>query len=113
MSKTPHQPSARRTAARLEWPGCQRDVVRRLEFATCTRWHPGTACAALGDKLSARPEGLYRLKGFVLTDDGGYEVQVVGRYVEARPARTDRTRLVGLGPADRVSRDQIEAWWSS
>ncbi|TNF59298.1 MAG: GTP-binding protein [Rhodobacteraceae bacterium] len=69
--------------------------------------------AALVDKLSARPEGLYRLKGFVLTDDGGCEVQVVGRYVEARRAETDRTRLVGLGPADRVSRDQIEAWWSA
>ncbi|MDA0961434.1 MAG: GTP-binding protein [Proteobacteria bacterium] len=69
--------------------------------------------AALGDKLAARPEGLYRLKGFVLTDDGGYAVQVVGAHVEARRAPTDRTRLVALGPADRVSRDQIEAWWSA
>ena len=69
--------------------------------------------AALGDKLAARPDGLYRLKGFVLTDDGGYAVQVVGRYVEARRAPTDRTRLVALGPADRVTRDQIDAWWRS
>jgi len=69
--------------------------------------------AWLGDRLAARPDGLYRLKGFVLTDDGGYEVQVVGAHVEARRAATNRTRLVALGPADRISRAQIEAWWSA
>lgn len=68
--------------------------------------------AALGDKLNTRPDGLYRLKGFVLTNDGAYEVHVVGRYVEARRApMASRTTLVALGPADRVSRDEIEAWW--
>ena len=35
------------------------------------------------------------------------------RYSYGRRAPTDRTRLVALGPADRVSRDQIEAWWSA
>lgn len=70
--------------------------------------------AALGDKLNARPDGLYRLKGFVLTDDGPYEIHVVGQYVEARrsPDAT-RTMLVGLGPADRLTRDEIERWWQS
>lgn len=67
----------------------------------------------MGEKLESRPEGLYRLKGFVLTDDGGYEVHVVGRYVSARRAKTDRTLLVGLGPADRISPDAIEAWWAA
>ncbi|MEY8829124.1 GTP-binding protein [Sedimentitalea sp. XS_ASV28] len=65
----------------------------------------------MGEKLANRPHGLYRLKGFVLTDDGGYEVHVVGQYVKANRARTDRTRLVALGPADRISPDDIEAWW--
>lgn len=66
---------------------------------------------ALGEKLDARPPGLYRLKGHVLTDDGGYEVHVVGQYVSARRAQTDGTRLVGLGLAHQVTRDDIDAWW--
>ncbi len=69
--------------------------------------------AAMGEKLETRPEGLYRLKGFILTDDGGYEVHVVGRYVSAKRAQTDKTILVGLGPADRISHDAIEKWWTA
>ena len=49
----------------------------------------------------------------MLTDDGGYEVQVVGAHVDARRAATDRTRLVALGPADRITPEQIAAWWES
>ncbi len=67
---------------------------------------------ALGDKLSERPEGLYRMKGFVLTTGGAYELHIVGRHVEARRCDADETILVGLGPEKRVSRTQIEAWWS-
>lgn len=68
--------------------------------------------AAMGALLRTRPEGLYRLKGFVLTDDGSYEIHVVGRHVQARRTAAPRTALVGLGPADRVTRPQIEAWWA-
>jgi G3E family GTPase len=67
---------------------------------------------ALGDRLERRPEGLYRLKGHILTDDGGYEVHIVGSYVSARRAETDRTRLVALGPANRITREDITLWWS-
>ncbi|MEP3330990.1 GTP-binding protein [Sedimentitalea sp.] len=66
---------------------------------------------AMGDKLANRPHGLYRLKGFIQTDDGGYEVHVVGQFVKAKRAQTDRTTLVGLGSAARISRDEIETWW--
>ena len=70
--------------------------------------------AQLGDKLAQRPAGLYRLKGIVVTDDGPYEVHVVGQYVSARRTRTgDETRLVGLGPAARITRDEIAQWWGS
>lgn len=69
--------------------------------------------AALADKLDNRPAGLYRLKGFILTDDGGYEVHIVGQYVSARRAQTDRTRLVALGLAERITRDQIAHWWQA
>ena len=68
--------------------------------------------AALGEALANRPDGLYRLKGFILTDDGPYETHVVGRYVEARRAPSGRTTLVALGPSDRISPDDIETWWS-
>ena len=68
--------------------------------------------AELGEKLESRPNALYRLKGMILTDDGGYEVHVVGGYVSARRAQTDRTMLVALGPANQISRDDIETWWS-
>lgn len=67
---------------------------------------------ALGDKLADRPEGLYRMKGFVLTSGGAYELHIVGRHVEARRCDADETLLVALGPEARISRDQIESWWS-
>jgi len=62
--------------------------------------------------LAARPEGLYRLKGFVLSDAGPLEVQAVGRHAEIRPGCTERTTLVGLGPAGRITPEEIEAWWT-
>lgn len=68
--------------------------------------------AALGDKLDHRPPGLYRLKGTILTDDGGYEVHIVGNYVSARRTQTDQTRLVALGLSSRLSTEQMTAWWS-
>ncbi|WP_264212012.1 CobW family GTP-binding protein [Leisingera thetidis] len=68
---------------------------------------------ALGDKLADRPAGLYRMKGFVLTTGGAYELHVVGRHVEAKRCQAEETVLVGLGPSDRVSRDEIEAWWAA
>jgi hypothetical protein len=68
---------------------------------------------ALGDKLAERPTGLYRMKGFVLTTGGAYELHVVGRHVEAKRCEAEETLLVGLGPADRISCEEIEAWWAA
>jgi G3E family GTPase len=67
----------------------------------------------LGTLLENRPKGLYRLKGFVLTNDGAYELHIVGNYVDARRTQADRTQLVALGPADRLTPDDIETWWSA
>lgn len=69
--------------------------------------------ADLDRKLAARPEGLYRLKGFVRTEDGPCEVQVVGGHSEIRPAKADRTALVGLGLAGRITTAEIEDWWTA
>ena len=82
-----------------------------------TRWHHESdrvlSRAALGDKLNGRPAGLYRLKGFIQTDAGGYEVHIVGQHVEAKRAPCEGTSLVGLGLSSRISAQEIEAWWQS
>ncbi len=66
---------------------------------------------ALRDRLATRPPGLYRLKGFLQSPDGGLELHVVGNQVDIRPAPADATRLVGLGLANRVTRAEIDRWW--
>lgn len=68
---------------------------------------------ALGEKLANRPTGLYRMKGYVLTSGGAYQLHIVGRHVEARHCDAEETVLVGLGLADRISPQQIDAWWHS
>jgi hypothetical protein len=67
----------------------------------------------LGEKLANRPNGLYRMKGHVLTSGGAYQLHIVGRHVEARHCDAEETLLVGLGLADRVTPEQIDAWWHS
>ena len=82
-----------------------------------TAWsHESDLClsrAALGTLLETRPQALYRLKGFVLTDDGAYALQIVGQHVQARRAQAPRTQLVALGLADQISKHAIAAWWQS
>jgi hypothetical protein len=66
----------------------------------------------LGDKLAERPKGLYRMKGFVVTNGGAYEIHIVGNSVEARRADADRTSLVALAPKGRITPQDIESWWN-
>jgi len=69
--------------------------------------------ARLEPLLATRPEGLYRMKGFVLTDQGPMGLQVVGRTVELRPSETTRTTLVGLGLSGRITPEEIETWFNA
>ncbi len=82
-----------------------------------TTWHHHSTDVLdrrkLGDKLAARPAGLYRMKGFVLTTGGAYRLHVVGQHVEAKRCDAETTTLVALGPAERITRDDIDAWWRS
>lgn len=65
---------------------------------------------ALESKLASRPEGLYRLKGFV---KGGWQVQVVGKTVEITAQQNiDSTVLVGIGVDGHVTQQEIERWWA-
>lgn len=67
----------------------------------------------LGNKLAARPKGLYRMKGFVLTSGGAYALHIVGQNVEAKRCEARKTQLVALGPRDQISRAEIDDWWGS
>lgn len=70
--------------------------------------------AGLFEKLTAAPEGLYRIKGKVLgLDAPAWEVHRVGRQVEIKRSETDRTRLVALGPAANLTTEEIESWWAA
>ena len=63
--------------------------------------------------LAARPAGIYRLKGHVLSPDGALEVHVVGPTVDIKPAQSDSTRMVAIGLASQINRETIAAWWAS
>jgi G3E family GTPase len=68
----------------------------------------------LGRLIETRPKGLYRLKGTLLSDDGGYEIHIVGQNVQAKRSRdADRTVLVGLGSVGNLTRAEVEQWWQA
>ena len=66
-------------------------------------------------KLRNPPPGAYRIKGLVLGEgDEAWEVHMVGRTVEIRPASPpDETALVAIGPASEFSETTAEDWWKS
>ncbi|KIN61099.1 Cobalamin synthesis protein, P47K [Sulfitobacter noctilucae] len=64
--------------------------------------------------LDNRPAGLYRLKGFVRTDQGHFELHIVGQHADLRPVMSrPEPAIVALGPADRITATQIESWWQA
>ncbi len=71
--------------------------------------------ATLFAKLAARPEALFRVKGFVAQDDtSAWEVHCVGPTISVKPLKSPQeTRLVGIGLSERISIEEIAAWWAS
>ena len=67
----------------------------------------------LKDRLKARPEGLFRFKGFVGHDaNSGWEVQCVGPSVSIKRLKQPRqTKVVGIGLRSQITADQIDDWW--
>ena len=81
------------------------------------RWHHQSEALvpyeALQTGLRHRPDGLYRLKGFVRTETGSVEVHVVGKHFEIKPiGDIAETSIVGLGLNGRIETTQISAWWA-
>ena len=88
--------------------------------------HPAYACWShdgaeafssdgLASLLASRPAELFRVKGMVRgIGDRGWMVQAVGRRTELSPApQPERSRLVGIGLAERFRPAQAELWWNS
>ena len=88
--------------------------------------HPAYACWShegsesfnseeLASLLECRPAELFRVKGMVRgARDRGWTVQAVGRRTELSPApQPERSRLVGIGLAERFRPEQAELWWNS
>ncbi len=71
--------------------------------------------ATLTAKLAARPEALFRVKGFVGQDDAtAWEVHCVGPTISIKPLKLKQeTRLVGIGLSERISVEVIDAWWAT
>lgn len=70
---------------------------------------------ALAARLAQAPQAIYRIKGLVRDPQGrGWEVQVVGRSIEIKPALADvvQTRLVAIAPQSGLTREDIARWWS-
>lgn len=70
--------------------------------------------ASLFEKLTQAPANLYRIKGRVLgLDAPGWEIHRVGTQVDIKRCETPRTQLVALGPAEGLTRQDIENWWAA
>jgi hypothetical protein len=67
----------------------------------------------LRNGLSRRPSGLYRLKGSVVDDaEDAWTIQVVGQQIELLKAGRDvDPAIVGIGVLQRVTVQEIDAWW--
>jgi G3E family GTPase len=69
--------------------------------------------SALLAHLTARPEGLFRVKGFVRNADGArFEAQVVGKDIALSQAEEGVTQLVGIGVEGSMTDEEINAWWA-
>lgn len=83
-------------------------------YGWSTRKSPIWDRRSLTAHLQARPKGLYRVKGFLPTTAGTWQVQVVGRQIHITPATPPcPIGLVAIGIAKQVSETETEAWWSA
>ena len=69
---------------------------------------------ALVAALKKRPLGLYRLKGFVPTQMGTFEIHIVGNQLDIKQVEGGyENAIVGLGLRERITALQIADWWQA
>lgn len=81
-----------------------------------TTWHHESDTVLdheiLVNTLKNRPRHLFRLKGFVQTSSGSFEVHCVGKSIDVKRLNTSHTtNLVGLGLAAMIGLKEIQEWW--
>lgn len=79
-------------------------------------WHHRSTDIIAHDRLVSaiehRPQGLYRAKGYVRTDEGSFELHIVGSHSDLGPvSEVSRTEVVALGVGRRITREDIQNWW--
>lgn len=100
----------------VDGPG---DRLAGGEHPAYARWsHDGAeafSADGLVSLLERRPAELFRVKGMVRGfEDRGWTVQAVGRRTELVPApQPERSRLIGIGLAERFLPEHAERWWNS
>ncbi len=87
----------------------------RTSHPSYVRWH-GTMRDEMGHTdlaahLTARPAGLFRVKGFLPAPGKAmWEVHCVGRQVTVKPG-SGPLGVIGIGLAGRVTLSQVDNWW--
>ena len=89
---------------------------RGTGHAEYTTWHHESDAVLehemLVNTLKNRPRHLFRLKGFVQTTSGSFEVHIVGKNMDMKRLDTShKTTIVGLGLAALISLQEIQEWW--
>lgn len=98
-------------------PRPTRSEARPIDHPAYTAWSwtgdVSLTREALSEHLARRPDGVFRLKGWVRAPQGGsWTVQVVGRSVEITPEpETPETALVAIGLRQNTTLNDIAAWW--
>ncbi|WP_241461373.1 CobW family GTP-binding protein [Sulfitobacter noctilucicola] len=68
--------------------------------------------ARLTTALKDRPEWLFRLKGFVRTEQGLQEIHVVGKSIDIKVVQDNtEASLVALGVRGRFTKEAMDVWW--
>ena len=93
-------------------------------FAKSTMAHPAYVsrsysgnCAMTEDQLDCfladRPEGIFRIKGFIADQSGGgWNIQIVGDQIEKQHSDTNReTRMVAIGLSELIDIERFDHWW--
>jgi G3E family GTPase len=62
--------------------------------------------------LQDRPEGVFRMKGFVRAETRMLSVHVVGAHIDVTTFPNDvETGLIAIGLASEMNPQDLDAWW--
>ncbi len=83
-----------------------------VDYASWSGRGGRVSLAGLRALLAAPPPGLYRFKGFAMTEEGAVEAQLVGRSFNVQPSAETETRAVAIGPKPLFDPEGFGAAWA-